>query len=115
MQRACRPCRSALIQASNNVERRAQRDSYNRIPTAGDPSHRKCDGSSCKHRASGCPGSPLGTSDDSYLAALAAAAEEALAAIGLQSGDTDAGWHCQALLDSTGLRVDAADLTFIPF
>src|SRR5580765_7305364 len=55
--------------------------------------------------ASGGPVS-LGPANGPHLPALAAAAEEPLAAIGLESGDAHAGRHRDTFQDLTGARID---------
>src|SRR5689334_21381756 len=53
--------------------------------------------------------------DRADLAALAAAAEEPVLAVGFETGDEGAFRHDELLLDRAGLGVDAAELALIAF
>ena len=55
-------------------------------------------------------GVPLRPADGPHLAGLAAAAEEAVAAIGLEAGHAPAGRHLEALENLTGSRIDVSQI-----
>src|SRR5262249_19157569 len=63
-------------------------------------------------RSSGCS---IGTADGSHLAAVAAAAEELIAAVGFEPRHGDAGRHLDPLQDLARLRIDAPQVTLIAF
>ena len=60
----------------------------------------------------GCVGIPRST-DRPNLAAVTAAAEKAIAAIGFKARDADSGRHVEADEDFAGLRIDAPHVAFI--